>query len=93
MKLVLAGAASRDLSRLRDFIAVHDPVGASRIASDLRARIAHLKTFPDIGLGVSGAPASLPLREFTFGDYVVRCVRLETSLVVLRVWHHREERR
>ena len=92
MKLVFASAASRDLLRLRNFIAKHDPVAASRIASDLRARITYLKMFPDMGREVSEAPAALPLREFAFGDYIARYVRLETSLAVLRVWHHFEDR-
>ncbi|MBS3957863.1 MAG: type II toxin-antitoxin system RelE/ParE family toxin [Xanthomonadaceae bacterium] len=93
MKLILARTASKDLVRLRAFIATHDPVAASRIASDLRERIAYLKTFPDMGHAVPEAPESLPLREFAFGDFVVRYLRLEASLVILRVWHHREDRR
>lgn len=93
MKLVLARAASDDLSRLRAFVAAHDPLAATRIASDLRARVAHLRTFPDMGHLVPETPGALPLREFAFGDFVVRYLRLEASLVVLRIWHHRENRR
>ena len=52
MKLEFSASAVRDLIRLRDFIAVHNPEAAERISLRLRQAIGKLVLHPDIGRSV-----------------------------------------
>lgn len=92
MKLIYSQDAVADLVRLRDFIARNDPAAAARIAADLVARIDSLRDFPRMGLGVVQSPQPDAIRDFIFGKYVVRYTVHDTALVVLRIWHHFENR-
>ncbi|MGC1547399.1 MAG: type II toxin-antitoxin system RelE/ParE family toxin [Rhodanobacter sp.] len=92
MRLLYSPEAVADLTRLRAFIAEHDPAAAGRIASELVSRMDRLCAFPAMGHGVSEAPEGDAVRDFAFGRYVVRYSVHDGALVVLRVWHHREER-
>lgn len=92
MKLVYATAAVADLTRLRAFIAEHDPAAAARIAANLLARIEQLRHFPDIGRAVPEAPTLGSVRDFVFGPYIVRYSARADTVVVLRIWHHFENR-
>lgn len=92
MRLLYSPEAVADLTRLRAFIAEHDPAAAGRIASELVSRIDRLCAFPAMGHGVPEAPEGDAVRDFAFGRYVVRYSVHDGALVVLRVWHHREER-
>lgn len=92
MTLVYSADAVADLVRLRAFIAEHDPSAATRIAAGLIARIEQLQTFPGMGRAVPEAPTPESIRDFVFGKYVVRyCIR-DRALIVLRIWHHFENR-
>jgi len=52
MKLVYTDVAIADLKRLREFIAVHHPSAASRIATELLEKVTLLPDFPEIGTPV-----------------------------------------
>lgn len=93
MKLVYSQDAIADLIRLRKFIADNDPTAATRIAADLVTRINGLCTFPEMGRSVSQAPEPDSIRDFIFGKYVVRYMARESTLVILRIWHHYESSR
>jgi plasmid stabilization system protein ParE len=93
MKLVFSKEASADLGRLRDFIAQHDPDSAARISTSLLEAIDHLEAYPKMGHPVSRAPSSLPVRDLIAGRYVVRYLLLTQQIVILRVWHHKEQER
>lgn len=92
MKLVYSEDAVTDLSRLRAFIAEKDPEAASRIASELLARIENLCKFPHIGVEVAQAPEPGALRDMMFGNYIVRYAAQQQTLIILRIWHHFESR-
>lgn len=92
MKLVYSQDAITDLVRLRAFIAEHDPSAAARIAADLRARIDTLCAFPMIGRSVGRAPDPGRIRDLFAANYVVRYAVQHASVVVLRIWHHHEDR-
>ena len=92
MKLVYSQEAVADLNRLRQFIADTDPSAAARVAADLLVRIDNLCSFPAIGRPVPQAPQPDTVRDFIFGKYVVRYTLHEHALVVLRIWHHYENR-
>ena len=89
MKLQLSGSAVQDLIRLREFIAVHNPKAAERISLRLRQAIAKLVLHPDIGRSIAEFEN---VRELVAGDYVVRYLRLEDAIFVLRIWHGQEFR-
>ncbi len=92
MRLVYSEEAVADLVRLRAFIAEKDPAAASRIAEELIARMEKLCLFPQMGVEVPQAPQPGTLRDMVFGNYVVRYAAQTESIVVLRLWHHLENR-
>lgn len=93
MRLLYSTGATADLQRLKAFVAEHDPAAALRIVNELIARIERLADFPSMGRDVEAAPAALCVREFAFDRYIVRYMISADALLVLRIWHHREERR
>ena len=92
MRLVYSEPALDDLIRLREFIEEHDPAAARRIAVDLLSRIEKLCEFPDMGRAVAQAPVVDSARDFIVGNYIVRYATHLELLVILRIWHHYENR-
>ena len=84
--------AVTDLVRLREFIAEKNPTAASRIAAELIARIDNLSRFPQMGRPVPRAPQPETLRDMVFGRYVIRYSIHAENLIILRIWHHYENR-
>ena len=93
MKLVYTDEAIDDLKRLREFIAVHNPPAAARIATELVAKIELLPDFPKMGTPVEMAPVPDSVRDMVFGKYVVRYSLHATVIIILRVWHGLEGER
>ncbi len=79
-----------DLMRLREFIAIKNPVAAQRVASELLAGIDKLKLFPRVGVRVARAPQPELIRDLFVGDYTVRYLVGREKVVVLRIWHDKE---
>lgn len=92
MRLVYSREALADLIRLRAFIAEKDPASAARVANEIVTRVNHLRAFPDMGRGVHLAPEPKVVRDAVFGNYVVRYSIHTDAIVVLRIWHHFENR-
>ena len=92
MKLVYAAEAVADLVRLRAFIAEKDPPAASRIAEELITRVENLILFPEMGRSVALAPDPKSVRDAIFGKYRVRYSIHTEAVVILRIWHHYENR-
>lgn len=93
MKLVYTDDAIADLVRLREFIAVHNPLAASRIAAELVGKIELLPEFPMLGTPVGMAPMPESVRDMIFGNYVVRYSIHPATIIVLRIWHGLEGQR
>lgn len=93
MNIRYTAEAIEDLSRLRQFIAEHDPAAARRVALELRARIGKLRVFPRMGIRVSRAPDPESVRDLFIGPYVVRYLLAGDDLFILRVWHGKEDER
>ena len=93
MKLVYTDEAIDDLKRLREFIAVHNPTAATRIASELVGKIELLPDFPKLGTPVEMAPVPDSVRDMIFGKYVVRYSVHASTFIILRVWHSLEGER
>jgi plasmid stabilization system protein ParE len=47
---------------------------------------------PRMGVMVERAPPPAEVRDMVFGQYVVRYSVHDNALVILRVWHHLEDR-
>ncbi len=87
MRLEFSASAVRDLIRLRDFIAAHNPEAAERTSLRLRQAIGKLVIHPDRGRPVLELEN---VRELVAGNYVVRYSRSEDAVFILRIWHGRE---
>lgn len=92
MKLIYSEPAIGDLLRLKAFIAENNVDAASRIAQELVERIENLLKFPYMGKPVALAPDPHSIRDMVFGRYVVRYAVRQDVLVILRIWHHAEQR-
>ena len=92
MKIRYSEEAIGDLQRLRSFIAEHNPSAAARIGAELAERIEMLADFPAMGQAVEAAPQPDTIRDMIFGNYVVRYLPSKSAIIILRIWHHFEER-
>lgn len=93
MKLVYTDEAIDVLKRLREFIAVHNPSAAARIAAELVGKIELLPDFPTMGAPVGLAPEPDSIRDMIFGKYVIRYSAHASVIIILRVWHELEGER
>jgi len=90
MKLLFSESAiNDDLARLREFIAQHSPTAAQRVGRRLRGAIQRLVATPQIGRPLPDLTGEI--RELIFGRYVVRYKVRMNSLVILRIWHGKED--
>ena len=62
------------------------------MGGELVSRLQNLKLFPAIGREVAQAPDPAAIRDAIFGRYVVRYVPRADVIIVLRIWHHSEDR-
>jgi plasmid stabilization system protein ParE len=93
VKLVYTDEAIEDLQRLREFIAVHNPSAAARIAAELVGKIELLPDSPKMGTPVEMAPVPDSVRDMVFGKYIVRYSVHTSAIIILRVWHGPEAER
>jgi len=93
LKLFYTGEAIDDLRRLREFIAVHNPSAAGRIATELVSKIELLPDFPRMGTPVELAPVPDSIRDMVFGKYIVRYSVHVSAIIILKVWHELEGER
>lgn len=92
MRLAYSENAVADLLRLREFIAEKDPLAAARVATELLSRIESLCLFPEMGRAVELAPNPKVIRDAVFGKYIIRYSAHTETVVILRIWHHNEDR-
>ena len=95
MKHYFSAEALSDLQRLYDFIAQENPSAARQVARELLNGISGLRRFPRMGKRVAIAPEQLApdeIRDWFSGGYVVRYLILDDRIVILRVWHGKEDR-
>jgi len=94
MRLIVSQAAAADLARLYEFLADKSPTAAARASANLVRAVRSLDIFPE-----RGRPSGTPnIRElivpFGQSNYVLRyAYRADAEeVIVLRIWHGREER-
>ena len=93
MNLRFTPEAIEDLIRLREFIKKNNPTAAHRIARDLLLGMEKLKVFPEIGLKVERAFEPHRIRDLYIGNYTVRYLIGDGEIVVLRLWHGKENKK
>ncbi|HUX66154.1 MAG TPA: type II toxin-antitoxin system RelE/ParE family toxin [Terriglobales bacterium] len=91
-RLIWTQSALADLNRLRQFLALRDPVAARRAVAAIRLGIRQLEAFPKIGQAVDEMPPEF--REwfipFGHGGYLVRYHYSRDQVAILAVRHGRE---
>jgi plasmid stabilization system protein ParE len=95
VKLAFSREARGDLVRLRAFIAKHNPAAAERLARRLIQGIERRLRNSRLGRRVTVAPDQMApeeIRDWVVGEYVVRYLIADERIVVLRVWHGKEQR-
>lgn len=92
MKIFYTYSAVQDLQRLHDFIAKESSKAASEVSTKLRQAIKRLLEFPMLGREVKSTDKSVSLRDLVTGKYVIRYALLEREILVLRIWHSKEDR-
>lgn len=89
MDLQFTEQALDDLVRLREFIAEKNPAAAKRVSEQLIESIDRLCDQPDLSHGVESLPG---VREWIARNYMVHDLVPEDNLIVLQIWHGREDR-
>ena len=95
MKLAFSREARGDFVRLRALVAEHGPAAAERAARRLIQEIERLVRYPRLQKRVcivSDQTAPGENRDWLVGDYVVKYLIANNQIIVLRLWHGKENR-
>ena len=88
MNLRFSRRAVRDIERLHRFIAEKNPAASKRMQRRLLASIQILLDQPLAGHALD----EIPIREWISDDVIVHYRASEDELLVLRLWHGKEDR-
>ena len=91
MKLTWTSKALSDLARLHEFLALVNKPAAARTVQQLTAASARLTANPRIGDKLEEFEPR-EVRRMIVGHYEIRYEIRESIIVVLRLWHTREDR-
>ena len=89
MKITYTERAGRDFVRLREFIRQKNPQAAQKASRQLKANIQALVDHPKMGTSINELEA---FRELVARDYIVRYRVLSDEIVILNIWHGKEDR-
>jgi toxin ParE1/3/4 len=89
VKLQFTHSAQRDLIRLREFIAEKNPQASTRISRRLRQSLDRLIDQPNMGVNVEDLPG---VQDLISADYIARYIVLDRTVIILRIWHGKEDR-
>jgi plasmid stabilization system protein ParE len=93
MKVVWLHQAQDDIQRLCDFLLDKNPIAAERTVRAIQLGAKKLVDFPDIGRPMGDETERRELfLPFGAGAYVLRYRVQNDTVVVIRVWHSREDR-
>lgn len=84
--------AQRDVVRLREFIEPHNPEAARRAAESLKKAAKLLMAHPGIGKRLDGRDDRELFIPFGQRGYVMRYRLDGDDIVILKIWHTREDR-
>ena len=92
-KIVWLPEALDDARRLFDFLREKNPSAAARAAQAIRQGADQLADFPDIGRPMNDGTGRRELFvPFGANSYVLRYILDAQRIVIIRVWHSREQR-
>ena len=91
MKIVWTVVANGDLQRLHAFLAPHAPAAAAKIVQALVQAPDRLLEFPRLGMKLF-VYEPREVRRIIVGDYELRYEIANEAIIILRLWHHREDR-
>jgi plasmid stabilization system protein ParE len=94
VKLIVSEGAVADLVRLRDFLINRNPSAAQRATAAIANAIRSLDLFPERGRPSGANDTRELVVPFGRSAYILRYAILteDNEIVVLRVWHGREQR-
>ena len=94
MKIALSPRAKKDLERLRIFLAETNVTASERAVARLLAAIQSLRDFPGRGRPIAQTGLRELIVPFGKAGYVVRYYHSARydGIVILRIWHSREDR-
>ena len=90
MKVRWTNRASRDVGRLSGFLAPVAPETAAKVAQALTRSPNRLIDFPRVGQRAEGH-INKEVRKLTVGQYIMHYEILGEEIIVLRIWHSRED--
>ena len=91
MKITWTNEATRDLGRIRRFLAGVNPRAARHTFETLRYAPRKLLDYPRLGVRLEHFP-DRTIRRMVVGDYEIRYELKTDLIVILRVWHGKEDR-
>jgi addiction module RelE/StbE family toxin len=92
-RLIWLPEAVTDIQRLHQFIQRHNPAAARRAVERIKKAAARLQEHPASGKPVSKLTDFRDLLiPFGNGNYVLRYRLVGPLVVIVRVWHSREDR-
>ena len=92
LTLVWSPTARQDLIRLREFIQPHNPRAAQRSAEKIRKAAKLILDSPAIGTRIEGREDHEFYTVFGQGGYILRYQLIGQKIVILKIWHDREDR-
>ena len=92
LNLVWSASARNDLIRLRDFIQPHNPWAAKQSSEKILKAARLLLDNPAIGKLIEGRQDYELIIPFGQNSYILRYQIIEQKIVILKVWHSREDR-
>jgi plasmid stabilization system protein ParE len=91
MTIRWAAKALADVERVYAFVASVDPARGAAIVEALVNRVERLTQLPRVGQRVSRYEPR-EVRRIFVGDYELRYELQHSTIIVLRVWHTKEDR-
>jgi len=89
--LVWSSSAQLDLVRLHDFVASVNPLAAARLMDQLTTAPERLRQHPRLGRQLERY-APRDVRRLIVGNYELQYELRHDVILVLRIWHGREDR-
>ena len=91
MALRWTSKAHADLIRLHEFLQPVNPIAAARVVRQLLAGAKRIPAHPRLGSRLSQFEPR-EVRRVLIGDYEIRYELAHTDVIVLRIFHTREDR-
>ena len=92
LSLVWSAAARADLIRLHAFILPHNPRAAKQSAKKILKATRLILDNPAIGTAIEGRQDYELFTPFGQNVYILRYQIIEQKIVILKIWHSRENR-